>query len=73
MANGTSYRRGSVFGALLLIAVGGLFLYTNFTPEFSPWPLIALYWPVLLIALGGWLLWKRTTGAPTSRQPGGLG
>ncbi len=52
MANGTSYRRGSVFGALLLIAVGGLFLYTNFTPEFNPWPLIALYWPVLIIFWG---------------------
>ncbi|MCH8946981.1 MAG: DUF4097 family beta strand repeat protein [Acidobacteria bacterium] len=52
MANGTSYRRGSVFGALLLIAVGGLFLYANFTPEFNPWPAIALYWPVLIIFWG---------------------
>lgn len=52
MSNGTAYRRGSVFGALLLIAIGGLFLYANFQPEFSPWPLVAKYWPVLIIFWG---------------------
>jgi DUF4097 and DUF4098 domain-containing protein YvlB len=52
MANGITYRRGSVFGALLLIAVGALFLYANLTPEFSAWPIIATYWPVLIIFWG---------------------
>ncbi|MGH7751521.1 MAG: DUF4097 family beta strand repeat-containing protein, partial [Gemmatimonadales bacterium] len=52
MSNGTVYRRGSVFGALLLIGIGGLFLYANFRPEFSPWPLLAKYWPVLIIFWG---------------------
>lgn len=55
MANGTpppAYRRGSVSGALLLIALGGLFLYSNLHPEFSAWPLLAKYWPVLIIFWG---------------------
>lgn len=56
MPNGTPsptpYRRGSVFGALLLIALGGLFLYANLHPEFSPWPILARYWPVLIIFWG---------------------
>lgn len=52
MANGTVYRRGSVFGALLLIAIGGLFLYSNLHPEFNLWPVLARYWPVLIILWG---------------------
>ena len=52
MAEGTSYRRGSGFGALLLIAIGALFLYANLTPEFSAWPFVARYWPVLIIFWG---------------------
>lgn len=52
MADGRTYRRGSVFGALLLIAIGGLFLYANLKPEFSPWPILAKYWPVLIIFWG---------------------
>ena len=62
----------SLFCALFLIAFGAFFLLGNldvFPRDFYLWR----YWPVLLIALGGWLLWKRTTGASTSRQPGGLG
>ena len=52
MANGTTYRRGSVFGALLLIAIGSLFLYANLNPEFSAWPVVAKYWPVVIIFWG---------------------
>jgi DUF4097 and DUF4098 domain-containing protein YvlB len=52
MANGTVYRRGSVFGALLLIAIGALFLYANLNPDFTAWPFIAKYWPVLIIFWG---------------------
>jgi len=52
MSNGTAYRRGSVFGALLLITIGGLFLYANLHPGFSPWPILATYWPVIIIFWG---------------------
>src|SRR3989304_2744291 len=50
MSNG--YRRGSVFGALMLIGIGGLFLYANLHPDFSAWALLAKYWPVLIIFWG---------------------
>ena len=51
MSNYT-HRRGSIFWALSLIAIGGLFLYHNFNPDFSPWQLIAKWWPVLIIFWG---------------------
>jgi DUF4097 and DUF4098 domain-containing protein YvlB len=46
------YRRGSIFWALTLIAVGVLFLYQNFNPEVHPWRVVAKYWPVLIIFWG---------------------
>ena len=46
------YKRGSIFWALTLIAVGGLFLYQNFDPEIRPWHIIARYWPLLIIFWG---------------------
>ncbi|MFQ5694518.1 MAG: DUF4097 family beta strand repeat-containing protein [Terriglobia bacterium] len=52
MSNGTTYRRGSVFGALLLIAIGGLFLYANMRPGFNAWGLVARYWPLVIIFWG---------------------
>lgn len=46
------HHRGSIFWALTLIAIGGLFLYQNFNPAVRPWFLIAKYWPVLIIFWG---------------------
>jgi DUF4097 and DUF4098 domain-containing protein YvlB len=46
------YRRGSIFWALTLIAVGGLFLYHNFNPGIRPWHVIAKYWPIMIIFWG---------------------
>jgi putative adhesin/cell wall-active antibiotic response 4TMS protein YvqF len=50
MAN--SYRRDSIFWALTLIAIGGLFLYANFHHEASAWQIIGKYWPILIIFWG---------------------
>jgi hypothetical protein len=50
MSNG--YRKGSIFWALTLIAVGGLFLYTNFHPDFRAWHFLGRYWPILIIFWG---------------------
>ena len=47
-----THRRGSIFWALILIAVGGLFLAHNFDPSLQPWHLIAKYWPILIIFWG---------------------
>jgi hypothetical protein len=46
------YRRGSIFWALTLIAVGGLFLYQNFNPLVHPWQILAKFWPILIIFWG---------------------
>lgn len=47
-----SYRRGSIFWALTLIAVGFIFLYQNFNPAVHPWQIIAKFWPILIIFWG---------------------
>ncbi|HEV2492911.1 MAG TPA: DUF4097 family beta strand repeat-containing protein [Terriglobia bacterium] len=47
-----SYRRGSIFWALTLIAVGFIFLYQNFNPSIHPWHILAKFWPVLIIFWG---------------------
>ncbi len=46
------YRRGTIFWALILIAVGALFLAQNFNPALHPWEVIAKFWPVLIILWG---------------------
>jgi DUF4097 and DUF4098 domain-containing protein YvlB len=46
------YRRGSIFWALTLIAVGVVFLWQNFDPSVHPWQIIAKFWPVLIIFWG---------------------
>jgi len=52
-------RRSSLVGAFLLIALGLLFLYSNFRPGLDPWPLLSRYWPVLLVFLGLGKLWDQ--------------
>ncbi len=47
-----AYRRGSIFWALTLIAIGVLFLYQNFNQDVHPWRIIAKFWPVLIIFWG---------------------
>ena len=47
-----NYRRGSIFWALTLIVVGGIFLWQNFDSNVHPWQLIAKFWPVLIIFWG---------------------
>jgi DUF4097 and DUF4098 domain-containing protein YvlB len=46
------YRRGTFFWALILIAIGAIFLDQNFNPAVHPWSIIARYWPVLIIIWG---------------------
>jgi DUF4097 and DUF4098 domain-containing protein YvlB len=47
-----TYRRGSIFWALTLIAVGAIFLWQNFNPTIHPWQIIAKFWPILIIFWG---------------------
>jgi len=39
-------------GAIVLIALGVLLLLVNLWPGFNPWPVLARYWPLILIFLG---------------------
>jgi len=70
MANGAPRTRGSLTGALLLIAIGGMFLYANLRPEWNPWPIISRYWPVLLIVLGLGKLFDALRSGRASGAPG---
>ena len=45
-------RRRSVTGPLMLLLIGGLFLWRNLHPETPIFDLLAQYWPFLLIAWG---------------------
>lgn len=65
------YKRGSIFWALTLIAVGGLFLYQNFNPDVRAWHVIAKYWPVMIIfwGLSKLLDYIQATQHPESAPP----
>jgi len=52
MAGNNGGRRSSVFGGLLLILLGVIFLLDRFHPELGVAHLIRLYWPLLLILWG---------------------
>lgn len=57
-------RRRSITGPLLLLVIGGLFLWRNLHPETPLFDMLALYWPFLLIAWGllrlvETLFWRR--------------
>ena len=58
---GTKGGKATPIGPLVLIVLGVLFLLNNFLPYHFH---VLSYWPLALIALGGWMLWKRTGGAP---------
>ena len=66
------FRRGSMVGAILLIGLGVLFLYSNLRPGLDPWWILARYWPLLLIFLGLGKLWdyyqRRSSPDAASRR-----
>jgi hypothetical protein len=45
-------RCGSITGALILIALGVVFLMANVRPGLDPWRIIFRYWPLILIFIG---------------------
>jgi phage shock protein C len=58
---GSSRRKrdhGNVIGGLVLVVLGLLFLGDNLLPNFR----FGDYWPVILIVIGGGLLWKSRIG-----------
>ena len=62
MAQDNPPRRSSLVIPILLIAIGGLILYSNWRPSFDPWPILWTYWPLILIFIGAGKIydsWKR--------------
>jgi hypothetical protein len=71
-------RRGrhSIFGGLVLVLIGTLFLIQNFYPVFELWNAFLRWWPLLLILLGvarliDYLLEHRAPDAPAPRVASG--
>jgi hypothetical protein len=55
---------------VILILLGGLFLYANWKPGFEPWRVIGTYWPLILIFLGLGKIWDNTRGVNRSYSSG---
>jgi len=61
-----SNRRGFPVGPVILIAFGALFLMN--TMDILRFDRMVRYWPVLLIVLGGYMLYERISGSETPAQ-----
>ena len=67
-------RRRSLAGPLILIGIGGLFLWNNLRPDIPIWNLVSLYWPFFLIAWGLLQLIEIGASAAANRPlPRGIG
>ena len=60
MAQDGNPRRVSLVFPIILITVGALFLLHNWRPAFDPWPILATYWPLILIFVGVGKIWDST-------------
>ncbi len=60
MANSQPPRRTSLVLPVVLIAIGGMFLYANWRPAFDPWPILRTYWPLILVFVGLGKMWDAT-------------
>lgn len=75
---GVPRRRRSPIGGLILIVIGVFFLVVTLRPDFDPWPVLAHYWPVILIVIGLGKIWDAfanrqiADGTPANRNAGGL-
>jgi len=58
--------KATPIGPLVLIVLGVLFLMN--TLDFFPMRFLWRFWPAILIALGVWMLWKRTGGDGRGRE-----
>jgi hypothetical protein len=52
MGNGGNRRGRSITGGLIIIAIGVFFLLLSLHPDLDLWPILARYWPVILIIIG---------------------
>ncbi len=72
MAQDGNPRRVSLVFPILLIVVGGLFLLHNWRPAFDPWPILATYWPLILIFVGIGKIWDTNYRSRNPSAPPGV-
>ncbi|PYU68759.1 MAG: hypothetical protein DMG49_15200 [Acidobacteria bacterium] len=65
-------RRVSVVFPIILITVGGLFLFRNWRPGFDPVPILWTYWPLILIFIGIGKIWDNVQRSRNPKAPPGV-
>jgi len=70
MPDDGSMRSRSLVFPILLVAIGGIFLYRTLNPGFEPLPVLWRYWPLILILVGLGKMWDATQGARAAGKPG---
>jgi hypothetical protein len=68
-----SVRSRSLVFPVLLVALGALFLLRNWHPAFQPWPVIQVYWPLILVLVGLGKMWDAFQGAKQTRTGVSIG
>jgi N-terminal domain of toast_rack, DUF2154 len=70
-------RPRSLVFPILLIVIGGLFLYSMWRPSFDPYPILATYWPLILIFVGLGMVWdasrRRAAQGQSASRPFPIG
>jgi N-terminal domain of toast_rack, DUF2154/Domain of unknown function (DUF5668) len=69
--------RGSITGAMILIAIGVVFLIANLHPNVDAWGILFRYWPLILIFIGvgkifDSFIFRDGAGAPSSDHVSGV-
>ena len=65
-------RKTSLVMPILLIAIGGLFLYKNWHPGFEPFQLLKTYWPLILILVGLGKIWDSSRHRAAGQSSTGI-
>jgi len=65
-------RRVSLVFPIILITIGALFLFHNWRPAFDPWPILATYWPLILIFVGVGKIWDSIYRSRNPNAPPGV-
>jgi len=65
-------RKVSLVFPIVLITLGALFLFHNWRPAFDPWPILATYWPLILIFIGVGKIWDSTYRSRNPNAPPGI-
>jgi hypothetical protein len=65
-------RKTSLVIPILLIAIGGLFLYKNWHPGFEPFELLKTYWPLILILVGLGKIWDSSRNRAAGQNSTGI-